>query len=108
MNSRARLCLKVATRDASKEMIGTDLAASPLMPGNGRAYLLGMGRKEDNMRVLRKCYERKMKIFTGDLVKKDWQNYTGLSWEDYRNSPDCGAADFIAGLDYYTFVPDKN
>lgn len=67
----------------------------------------GMGRKEDNMRVLRKCYERKMKIFTGDLVKKDWQNYTGLSWEDYRNSSDCGAADFIAGLDYYTFVPIK-
>ena len=29
-----------ATREASKEMIGTDLAASPLMPGNGRAYLL--------------------------------------------------------------------
>ena len=40
VNSRARLCLKVATREASKEMIGTDLAASPLMPGNGRAYLL--------------------------------------------------------------------
>lgn len=46
VNSRARLCLKVATRDASKEMIGTDLAASPLMPGNGRAYLLiGTGSK---------------------------------------------------------------
>ena len=46
VNSRARLCLKVATRDASKEMIGTDLAASPLMPGNGRAYLLvGMGSR---------------------------------------------------------------
>ena len=40
VNSRARLCLKVATREASKEMIGTELAASPLMPGNGRAYLL--------------------------------------------------------------------
>ena len=40
VNSRARLCLKVATREASKEMIGSDLAASPLMPGNGRAYLL--------------------------------------------------------------------
>ncbi len=39
VNSRARLCLRVATRDASKEMIGSDLAASPLMPGNGRAYL---------------------------------------------------------------------
>ncbi len=46
VNSRARLCLKVATRQASKEMIGTELAASPLMPGNGRAYLLvGTGSK---------------------------------------------------------------
>ena len=40
VNSRARLCLRVATREASKAMIGTDLAGSPLMPGNGRAYLL--------------------------------------------------------------------
>ena len=40
VNSKARLCLKVATTEASKEMIGRDLAASPLMPGNGRAYLL--------------------------------------------------------------------
>ena len=46
VNSRARLCLKVATRQASKEMIGNDLAASPFMPGNGRAYLLvGTGSK---------------------------------------------------------------
>ena len=40
VNSRAKLCLKVATRQASKDMIGTELAASPYMPGNGRAYLL--------------------------------------------------------------------
>lgn len=46
VNSRARLCLKVATRQASKDMIGTELAASPYMPGNGRAYLLvGNGSK---------------------------------------------------------------
>lgn len=46
VNSRARLCLKVATRQASKDMIGTNLAASPYMPGNGRAYLLvGTGSK---------------------------------------------------------------
>lgn len=45
-NSNARLCLKVATRQASKEMIGTELAASAYMPGNGRAYLLaGTGSK---------------------------------------------------------------
>ncbi len=40
VNSRCRLCLKVATKQASKDMIGTDLAASPTMPGYGRAYLL--------------------------------------------------------------------
>lgn len=40
VNSRARLCLKVATREASRDMIRSDLAASPMMPGNGRAYLL--------------------------------------------------------------------
>ena len=40
VNSRARLCLRVATREASKEMIGEDYAADPRMPGNGRAYLL--------------------------------------------------------------------
>ena len=46
VNSRARLCLKVATKQASKDMIGTELAASPYMPGNGRAYLLvGTGSK---------------------------------------------------------------
>ena len=46
VNSRARLCLKVATKQASKEMIGNDLAASPTMPGHGRAYLLvGTGSK---------------------------------------------------------------
>lgn len=67
----------------------------------------GIGRKEENICVLRRCHERKMKMFLGDLVKKDWQKYTGISWEDYRNSPDCDSADFIAGLDYYSFVPIK-
>ena len=46
VNSRSKLCLKVATKQASKEMIGTELAASSQMPGNGRAYLLvGAGSK---------------------------------------------------------------
>lgn len=46
VNSKSRLCLKVATRQASKEMIGNELAAAPSMPGNGRAYLLvGTGSK---------------------------------------------------------------
>ncbi|MEE0264904.1 MAG: FtsK/SpoIIIE domain-containing protein, partial [Acutalibacteraceae bacterium] len=41
INSKSRICLKVATRAASKEMLdGRPDAASPTMPGNGRAYLL--------------------------------------------------------------------
>ncbi|HRU98990.1 MAG TPA: FtsK/SpoIIIE domain-containing protein [Ruminococcus sp.] len=47
INSKSRICLKVATRAASKEMLdGRTDAASPTMPGNGRAYLLvGTGSK---------------------------------------------------------------
>ncbi len=40
VNSKARICLKVATKQASKEMIDTPVAAAPTMPLNGRAYLL--------------------------------------------------------------------
>lgn len=47
INSKSRICLKVAPRAASKEMLdGRTDAASPTMPGNGRAYLLvGTGSK---------------------------------------------------------------
>lgn len=48
VNSKARICLKVATKQASKEMIGTPAAAAPAMPLNGRAYLLvGTGTRFD-------------------------------------------------------------
>ena len=40
VNSKARVCLKVATKQASKEMLGSSVAAAPTMPLNGRAYLL--------------------------------------------------------------------
>ncbi|MCL2356646.1 MAG: FtsK/SpoIIIE domain-containing protein [Defluviitaleaceae bacterium] len=40
VNVKAKLCLKVATREASRVMIGNDDAYGPLMPGNGRAHLL--------------------------------------------------------------------
>lgn len=40
VNSKARICLKVATKQASKEMIDSPVAAAPSMPLNGRAYLL--------------------------------------------------------------------
>ena len=61
VNSRARLCLKVATRQASKEMIGSEHAASPTMPGNGRAYLLvGTGSK----------FEYFQSAYTGTSIKE--------------------------------------
>lgn len=48
VNSRARLCLKVATKEASKEMIGSEAAADPLMPGFGRGFLyVGNGARSD-------------------------------------------------------------
>lgn len=40
VNSKARICLKVASKQASKEMIDSPVAAAPTMPLNGRAYLL--------------------------------------------------------------------
>ena len=39
VNAKSRLCLHVATPAASREMIGSDLAARPSM-GTGKAYLL--------------------------------------------------------------------
>lgn len=39
VNAKSRLCLHVATSAASREMIGSDLAARPSM-GTGKAYLL--------------------------------------------------------------------
>ena len=48
VNSKARLCLKVATKQASKEMLGNDKAAAADMPGFGRAYMLvGTGSRFD-------------------------------------------------------------
>jgi S-DNA-T family DNA segregation ATPase FtsK/SpoIIIE len=48
VNSKARLCLKVATKQASKEMLGNGKAAAPDMPGFGRAYMLvGTGSRFD-------------------------------------------------------------
>ena len=40
VNTKSKICLKVATKQASKEMLGTTDAAAATMPGHGRAYLL--------------------------------------------------------------------
>lgn len=55
VNSKARICLRVATKGASKDMIGTADAASPHMPYNGRAYIL-VGER----------YEYFQSAYTGD------------------------------------------
>lgn len=85
VNSRAKLCLKVATKQASKEMIGTELAASPQMPGNGRAYLLvGAGSK----------FEYFQSGFSGAGIEEDTSveitlaSKTGLYRRFYRSDKD--------------------
>ena len=40
VNTKSKICLKVATKQASKEMLGTVDAAAATMPGHGRAYIL--------------------------------------------------------------------
>lgn len=40
VNTKSKICLKVATKQASKEMLGTIDAAAATMPGHGRAYIL--------------------------------------------------------------------
>lgn len=40
VNTKSKICLKVATKQASKEMLGTPDAAAATMPGHGRAYIL--------------------------------------------------------------------
>lgn len=40
VNTKSKICLKVATKQASKEMLGTTDAAAATMPGHGRAYIL--------------------------------------------------------------------
>ena len=46
VNSKARICLRVATKGASKDMLGTPVASDPEMPYNGRAYMLVNGQLE--------------------------------------------------------------
>lgn len=60
-----------------------------------------------NEEILTCCIAKKMKSFSYDLFKTDWEKYLGVKWEDYRNSPDCGPSEFVAGLDYYSFSPVK-
>ena len=85
VNSNARLCHKVATAQASKEMIGSALAAAPSMPGNGRAYLMsGNGRR---LEYFQAGYS---KVDTDEVVpmRIDLVNKTGAYQQFYNSEED--------------------
>lgn len=89
VNSNARLCHKVATAQASKEMIGSALAAAPSMPGNGRAYL-----QSGNGKRLEYFQAGYSKMDTDEIVpmKIELANKTG-AYELFYNSEEDNAAE---------------
>ncbi len=89
VNSNARLCHKVATAQASKEMIGSALAASPSMPGNGRAYL-----QSGNGKRLEYFQAGYSKMDTDEVVpmKIELANKTG-AYELFYNSEEDNASE---------------
>lgn len=97
VNTNARLCLKVATNEASKEMIGRDLAASPLMPGNGRAYLLiGTGSRFEYFQSAYSgagCVKNNHKHVIVTEVKKNGENT--LFYDSNKSYSDAIQYDYI-------------
>lgn len=86
INSKSRLCLKVATKQASKEMIGSDLAASPSMPGNGRAYLLvGTGQKLEYFQSAYSAAGNSVDIPTEIILASKSGPYTSFYKSDIDN-----------------------
>lgn len=70
VNSKARICLKVATKQASKEMLGSPVAAAPTMPLNGRAYLLvGTGTRFEYFQSAYTGANKNLSIDTVDITQ---------------------------------------
>ena len=87
VNSKARICLKVATKSASKDMIGTHDAAAATMPGNGRAYILvGTGSRYEYFQSAYTAANRNMSI--KPAVKLTYVPQTGTYETDFYNSSD--------------------
>ncbi len=85
VNTKSKICLKVATKQASKEMLGTTDAAAATMPGHGRAYILvGTGSR----------YEYFQSAYTGANQNMDiepnvsitYVSETGKFNKDFYNS----------------------
>ena len=92
VNSRARLCLKVATKQASKEMIGNDKAAAADMPGFGRAYLLiGTGSRFEYFQSAYSGAKSSQSLdMPFEIIKAEKEgNYTSF----YNSSKDSGKHD---------------
>ena len=87
VNSNARICHKVATAQASKEMIGSELAYSASMPSTGRAYLVsGNGKRYVYFQAgySKQVIDKEMPV-TIELVRK-----SGTSIEFYNSASDTG------------------
>lgn len=71
VNTKSKICLKVATKQASKEMLGTTDAAAATMPGHGRAYILvGTGSR----------YEYFQSAYTGANKNTDIKPATKMTY----------------------------
>lgn len=87
VNSKARICLKVATKSASKDMIGTNDAAAATMPGNGRAYILvGTGSRYEYFQSAWTAANRNMSIKAP--VEVTCVSDTGEYEKEFYNSAD--------------------
>lgn len=67
----------------------------------------GHNQKEQNESILESCIKRKLKTFTSDLTKSEWEKYVGITWEEYSRTSNYASTEFIAGLDYYSLEPIK-
>lgn len=61
-----------------------------------------------NSEVIETCLSRKMKVFTSELCKLNWEEYTDQTWGGYQDKLRNDYPDSIyctVGLDYYSFAP---
>ena len=88
VNSKARICLKVATKSASKDMIGTPDAAAATMPGHGRAYILvGTGSRYEYFQSAYTGANRNLSI-KGDIKMTQVPECGGFDESFYNSKKD--------------------
>ena len=63
-----------------------------------------------NSVAIETCLSRKMKVFTSELYKSNWEKYTDQTWSEYQDKLRSNHPNSIyctVGLDYYSFDPIK-